>query len=372
MLHDPYAKMENGSIGGEDNLAELQIKSLNELGHTVFDGRVFDGQFKRKKNQLLAQGLGYSQDVVKHIEKFRPDVIHTLNLSQRSGYDWMNQTSIPIVSSIHNFRMFCPSSIAWRDGGPCVECLGRSVLPALRHRCAGRVGAINSARHLIFQKSQPQISKPGLFLLASEMMVGIFETIIPKAKLRILRTPSDTQELERTPKPTRRGWLFAGRFSVEKGILELIKNWPDNELLDLAGGGPLETQIRRMIEGQTNIRLIGTYPPGDRSIFLNYEGLVFPSTWYEGSPLVVMECLGTGTPVICGEISSASEQVKLTDGGVVIQGEFTKTKFAAAFADIRLNFEHYSKSAAINSKQEFSVTSWKLKFEEYLMQAQIK
>ena len=49
MLHDPYAPIQNGVVGGEDNLAELQVNTLRELGHEVFDARLFDSGVVRKK-----------------------------------------------------------------------------------------------------------------------------------------------------------------------------------------------------------------------------------------------------------------------------------------------------------------------------------
>jgi glycosyltransferase involved in cell wall biosynthesis len=170
-------------------------------------------------------------------------------------------------------------------------------------------------------------------------------------------------------KNVRSGWLFAGRFAPEKGIIELITNWPKNESLDIAGMGPLRNQILDLIKLKPNIKLIGTYPPGDHSIFMRYEGLVFPSSWIEGSPLVVMECLGTGTPVICREVSSASEQIRQTNGGAIIPGDLTEEKLNIAMHDIRENFNRYSQNSATKNLDEFSIPAWKGKFQSFLYEA---
>ena len=69
MIHDPYIAIKSGSVAGEDNLAELQIKTLRELGHDVLDLRSIDTGFKRKKNQLSAQVIGTSVDVIKNIKQ---------------------------------------------------------------------------------------------------------------------------------------------------------------------------------------------------------------------------------------------------------------------------------------------------------------
>jgi glycosyltransferase involved in cell wall biosynthesis len=366
MIHDPYLSIKEGSVAGEDNLAELQIKILLELGHEVFDSRVIDFGLKRKKNQLIAQATGASVDIIKNINRFKPDVIHTLNLSQRTGYEWMRKTSVPIASSIHNFRLFCPASIAWRDGKVCTKCLDSSAINAIKYRCAGKIGGLNSIRHLVFQRDYPQVNIPKMFLLASEKMRSIFLRIIPESKLAVLSTPSSTTNVRISSESKRNGWLFSGRLTKEKGIIELINSWPDHENLHIAGNGPLKESIVKLIRDKQNVKLIGTYSPGDHSIFLNYEGLIFPSTWLEGSPLVVMECLGTGTPVICTSFSSASEQVRGVNGGVVIDGDLSKLNITEAMQKIRMNFKLFSSNALFQTQDKYSISSWGLTFERLL------
>jgi glycosyltransferase involved in cell wall biosynthesis len=366
MIHDPYSSIKEGSVAGEDNLAELQIKVLIELGHDVFDSRVVDFGLKHKKNQLIAQATGASVDIIKNINRFKPDVIHTLNLSQRTGYGWMRKTVIPIASSIHNFRLFCPSSIAWRDGKVCTKCLDSSAINAIKYGCAGKIGALNSVRHLVFQRDYPQVNIPKMFLLASEKMRNVFSRIIPESKLAILPTPSSTTNVRISSESKRSGWLFSGRLTQEKGIIELINSWPDDENLHIAGNGPLKEVVANLIRDKKNVKLVGTYSPGDHSIFLKYEGLIFPSTWLEGSPLVVMECLGTGTPVICTSFSSASEQVRGVNGGVVIYGDLTKLNIIEAMQKIRMNFDFFSSNARSRTKDKYSIGSWGLSFERLL------
>jgi glycosyltransferase involved in cell wall biosynthesis len=149
----------------------------------------------------------------------------------------------------------------------------------------------------------------------------------------------------------------------------LIRNWPADEKLDLAGDGPLREQIAEEITNKPNISLIGTYPPGDSRIFLKYEGLMFPSTWYEGSPLVVMDCLGTGTPVICTDQSGAAEQVHISKGGIVISGEMTVLSIKTAQIKIREGFAAYSTSAVSAVTTEFSLEKWGNNLEKFLHEA---
>jgi len=97
VLHDPYKEIALGSLGGEDNLVQLEIDNLRKLGHEVFDERAFDKNLRKKINQLRAQSYGSTPDVLKKIKYFKPDVIHTHNLNQRSGYKWMQFSNVPII-----------------------------------------------------------------------------------------------------------------------------------------------------------------------------------------------------------------------------------------------------------------------------------
>ena len=369
VLHDPYKPIVSGSVGGEDNLVQLEIEQLSKLGSEVIDARTFDSGGVRKFNQVRAQSYGSHREVLSTIQKTNPDVIHTHNLSQRSGYKWMEQTDVPIVSSIHNYRLFCASSIAWRNGNNCFECRDKSALSAFRHQCDGVRGAINASRHLFFQPTHPQIQSPKLFLTGSEMMNTALSPIIPAKKMRILRNPGLANRQRQNPSRSRKGWLFAGRFVEEKGIIELIQNWPPSEHLDLAGSGPLSEKILGLIESRPNIRMIGTFPPGTLDIYYGYEGLIFPSTWLEGSPLVIADALSTGTPVIALDVSAAKEQVELSRAGVVVEGGLNAPKLQSAFKKIRLNSVHYSRNALIAADTLFSIENWTALLNRYLSEA---
>ncbi len=364
ILHDPYKPIRLGSLGGEDNLVQLEIDNLRERGHEIIDGRKTDSGYRRKLNQFRAQSFGSSSEVLDALEFYKPEVVHTHNLNQRSGYKWLNSVSIPVVSSLHNYRLFCPSSIAWRDGAPCFECRDRTAFRALANKCDSYVGLVNAARMLAFQRDAPQIKIPKKFILASNLMAKSLEKLIPVNKVEILRSPG-----MKFLKPTkgirlRNAWLYAGRLTPEKGILSLIANWPSEEKLDIAGTGPLLEEIRNLIKQKSNIKLIGIYPPGENSVYGKYIGLIFSSTWYEGSPLVVADSLATGTPVICTDESGASELLEISNGGFVIKGSFSEEKLRVAMTTIRNNFEFYSQNARASSQAELSLETWTLRLEE--------
>ena len=369
LLHDPYKPIESGSVGGEDNLAQLEIEVLRGLGVEVIDARIFDDGISRKLNQIRANSFGSPKQLENLILRSNPDVIHTHNLNQRSGYEWMKHTEVPIVSSLHNYRLFCPASIAWRDGQKCFECRDLSVVRAITHNCEGKVGVLNSTRMGLLQRDRPEINQPKLFLTSSDYMSETLLPIVPAKKMRVLRNPGNFIDSKDIKKTTRTGWIFAGRFVREKGLVELIENWPEEEKLDIAGTGPLLSEIKRLIQDKNNIKLIGTYPPGTADIFTHYEGSIFPSTWGEGSPLVNIDSIGVGTPVICTDQSAACEQVKITGSGFVISGRLTVENIRVAQSYVRANFIAMSANGIRAVQNQFSRESWGLKLKFHLEEA---
>jgi glycosyltransferase involved in cell wall biosynthesis len=364
ILHDPYKLIALGSLGGEDNLVQLEIDKLKERGHEVIDGRKIDNGYRRKFNQLRAQSFGSTSEVLEALEFYKPEIVHTHNLNQRSGYRWLNSVSVPVVSSLHNYRLFCPASIAWRNGAPCFECRDRTAFRAIANRCDSYVGLVNASRMLAFQRDFPQIKTPKKFILASNLMAKSLESLIPIDKVEILRSPGMKFSKPTTELGLRNAWLFAGRLTPEKGILNLIANWPSEEKLDIAGDGPLLEEIKRSINQKSNIKLIGKFAPNDNSVYEKYVGLIFASTWYEGSPLVVADSQATGTPVICTDESGAREFLEISNGGIVIKGSFTEDKLRQAMITIRDNFAFYSQNARISSQTKFSIEKWTLRLEE--------
>jgi glycosyltransferase involved in cell wall biosynthesis len=211
---------------------------------------------------------------------------------------------------------------------------------------------------LVLQREAPQIKIPKKFILASQLMAESMEKLIPFEKIEILRSPGIEYSKSVGDGVNRSGWLYAGRLTPEKGILNLVTNWPSNENLDIAGDGPLLAEIADLIKSKENIKLIGIYPPGDNAIYRKYEGLIFSSTWYEGSPLVVADSLATGTPVICTDESGAMELVDLSKGGIVISGSFSEENLSNSMKKIRVDFEFYSRNAIQSSQTFLSKASW--------------
>jgi len=243
---------------------------------------------------------------------------------------------------------------------------GRSIL-AMRQQTDRQMNQLYEQMEVLAKQAKLIADRKEISERIYDAAMG-FEPIISENKMKILRNPS-LEWIGKNSDQERKGWLFAGRLVPEKGIIKLIENWPENENLDIAGDGPLINEVKQIISDKINIRLIGTYPPGDNTIFTKYEGLMFPSSWLEGSPLVVIDSLSTGTPVICTDQSAAKEQIEITGGGVVIKGGLSKEKISDAQLRIRKDFTILSELGSKAVRNDFSIKKWVSDLELYFSEA---
>jgi glycosyltransferase involved in cell wall biosynthesis len=113
--------------------------------------------------------------------------------------------------------------------------------------------------------------------------------------------------------------LYVGRLSPEKGIGPLIRLWRQlapGIPLRVVGSGPLETLAA---ESPPNVEWLG-WQPHDRVLAAMKDAsfLVFPTECYEGFPMVLLEAMATGLPVIASGQGSLPEIVQDGTSGVLV------------------------------------------------------
>jgi glycosyltransferase involved in cell wall biosynthesis len=102
--------------------------------------------------------------------------------------------------------------------------------------------------------------------------------------------------------------VFVGRLSPEKGAFVFAEAARKIGLIPtFIGDGPIAGQIA---ERYPEARMLGWMAPADvHKAMRAARALVFPSLWYEGQPLTVMEAKGLGVPVIVSDACAGREEV---------------------------------------------------------------
>lgn len=272
-------------------------------------GLALDGAWSRRTYDEL-------RNLIRHT---RPDVAHFHNTFPQispSAYAACRDNGVPVVQTLHNYRLICPNALLLRDGKPCEDCVGKSLWPALWHRCyrgsllatGAQVWALTSNR---WRRSYQTLVNRYIALTdfaAERLIAGGLPAERMVIKPNFLPDPPE-------PGLGDGGYaIYVGRFSEEKGIRTLLQAWRSVEKLPLklVGDGPLRELVLSHI--QTPDAAIEWLGYLDRDAILSWvRGAamqIVPSEWYEGFPMVILEAYACGTPVIASRIGSLAEVVR--------------------------------------------------------------
>ncbi|GBG14980.1 uncharacterized protein NMK_2581 [Novimethylophilus kurashikiensis] len=312
VVHNQYQQ-----AGGEDAVVKDECALLEKNGVSVKLYRQHNRQIEDMPRLQVALDTIWSQRTVAEIgdlcERFRPDVIHAHNtfpLISPSLYFAAREHHVPVVQTLHNFRLFCAQAMFLRDGKICEDCIGTVPWRGVLHRCY-RNSAVQSAVvvgmqgiHRALGSYRREVTRYialNQFCRDKFIQAGLpGERISIKPNFVDLPPPSWQQ---------RHGALFVGRLSQEKGIStlgEAAMLYPEAQLT-VIGTGPEQP----LIQGRRNIRLMGwQQPPAITQHMQQAAYLVMPSLWYENFPRTLVEAYACGLPVIASRLGAMAELVK--------------------------------------------------------------
>ncbi|MEJ7913061.1 MAG: glycosyltransferase, partial [Chitinophagaceae bacterium] len=101
-------------------------------------------------------------------------------------------------------------------------------------------------------------------------------------------------------------FLYVGRLSEEKGIRLLLSVFSGSRhALKIIGDGPLLNEVEQAAAANNNIQFLGSKTKAEVFELLgSCTALIFPSIWFEGMPLTIIEAFACGTPVITSELGA--------------------------------------------------------------------
>lgn len=311
---------------GEDGSRAAVCEELGKRGHVVdevtWDSRDI-GTAKRLSVGARAIWSRESyREVAARLSQRRYDIVHVENffpLVSPSVHYAAYRFGVPVVQSLRNYRLLCPSAVLFRNGGVCEDCVGRFVpWSGIAHGCYhdSRANTTAVAAMLVAHRTiGTWKTKVAAFVALTRTSRDVFiRGGLPAEKLYVV--PNFIPRDPGVGSDRREGYLFVGRLSTEKGILTLLRAWKAaarGSSLTIIGTGPLEKKVRGIAEKDRSIKFFGALKPEE---VLNYmqraKALVFPSEWYEGLPRTIIEAYACGTPVIACNLGSMAE---LVDGG---------------------------------------------------------
>lgn len=309
--------------GGEDAVVRNEQSLLRRHGHYVRGVLVNNDNIVSLAKRLKAawnvsySGL-YKSVVTQHIAALRPDVVHVHNffpLLTPAIYDACAEQNVPVVQTLHNYRLMCVRGDFLRKGTICEDCLGGSAYQAVLHGCyrGSRLGSLAVA-HMIesHRRKRTWATKVDRFIALTQFARQKFIAAgLPPE--RVVVKPNFVDDPGRRLNEgthEHRTALFVGRLSGEKGIDTLIKAWRRLPLrLVVAGDGPSASAFDEA--GLSNVIRLGAVPSWQVSASLQEaDFLVVPSVWYETFGMVIIEAFAHGVPVIGSRIGAIAELVE--------------------------------------------------------------
>ena len=304
--------------GGEDAVVANEAAALARAGCTVevlaFHNDAIRSPLDRLRTAYEApyapRGIAR---VVEAVRRFRPDVVHAHNtfpLVSPAMHGAVRALGPVTVQTLHNFRLVCAGALLMRDGAPCETCLTGSAYKSVRHACyrGSRLGTLAVARMIDrHRKSGTWTRDIDAFIALTGFARGRFIAAGLPAQ-RLFVKPNGLPDPGPPPDEPRRGILFAGRLSQEKGV-EILKAAAPllTAPVEMAGEGPL----RDILAGAPGLTLLGALPQAElRARMGRAAALVVPSLWYEGLPMVVAEAYAAGTPVIASRIGALAHLIE--------------------------------------------------------------
>ncbi|HEX5043586.1 MAG TPA: glycosyltransferase [Candidatus Polarisedimenticolaceae bacterium] len=261
----------------------------------------------------------------------RVDVAHVHNFTKHLGPAVLRalaEAGVPSVATLHDYWPVCPTySLLRGDGTVCdAACAREGGKACVRYRCAAPglpvnlVSALEFDLHRFLGWGLPQIDRviaPSRFLAS---VIG--EAGVRAGQLIVVPHPRPRRTWE--PPPGKEGGLrvlYVGRLAKEKGIHVLIDAARRAGCrLDVAGTGPMESELRRQSAGDDNIRFLGFLAPDQVLAAMRASHVVaVPSIWYENAPLVVLEALATGRVVAASAIGGIPEYLAGVPGARLLR-----------------------------------------------------
>ena len=322
LVHNSYQQP-----GGEDVIFEQEGQMLKNAGHDVvlyrrsnWESQAYPGIQKI----ILAKGALWAsdsrRDLVRLLREEKPEIVHVHNtfmMISPSIYSACHEANVPVVQTLHNYRLLCPAATLFREGKVCEECVGGSLWPSVKYGCyrdsrpTTAVVAMMLTTHRLLGTWEHQVT---CYVALTEFSRSKFiEGGLPPGKIFVKPNFVSPDPYARTGNGDYA--LFVGRLSPEKRVTTVLAAWkrlPRSIPMKVIGGGPDRAQLEaQAVEGGlTNVQFLGHLPREQTLAAINNARfLVFSSEWYENFPVTIAEAFACRTPVVASNIGAMKEIV---------------------------------------------------------------
>ena len=326
-LHNQYRRP-----GGEDAVVDAEASLLRQAGHDVLTHTAtnpMDWQQAALKFAVAPWNRHAAERVVEVAQRFQPDIAHVHNTwftLTPASVAALHPLGVPVVMTLHNYRLICANSYLFRDGGPCEKCVGSHPWHGVRHRCYNHSAMASAQAAWTIASSHRRGTwqhDVDLFFALSRFARDRFVAGgLPANRIDIKPHFVADPGPRRQPPSASRQLVYVGRLAPEKGVDVLIDAIDRLDGLELAviGDGDERTKLKR--RAGPRVRFLGHLPPAQvRHAMLQARALAFPSLSYETFGLVMVEAMAAGLPVLASNLGGSPDLVRPEVGELVAPGD---------------------------------------------------
>jgi glycosyltransferase involved in cell wall biosynthesis len=314
---------------GENAVVDQEASVLSSRGHDVvlFQRHSDDiAAWSSLRRVTLPFRIIWSEEsrrgVTAALTEFSPDVVHVHNtfpLVTPSVLYACRDASVPVVVTVHNYKLACASGDFFRSGQVCHDCLSGSSRSALAHGCY-RGSRASTATVVLggWMHAHAWRTLVAAYLFISGAQRDLLAPIGLPAERSFVKhnfVPPPPHRTNVTKEPL---VAFVGRLDAAKGTPFLMRAWdafrirrPRSPLrLVVAGGGDLAGTIARWAAGHPSVRMAGHVSRNEvSSILARSRAAIVPSQWEETFGMVAVEAMAAGTAAVASAHGAFPELV---------------------------------------------------------------
>jgi glycosyltransferase involved in cell wall biosynthesis len=314
IVHNQYKQ-----YGGEDTVVNQEAKAYEALGHEV--SLFIKNNHHLKLTDLLTSifNLRSLRELNRKVKDFDPDIIHIHNFVfiLSPSIFWVRSKKSKILVTVHNFRFLCPSGTLFYKNSLNLESqtfvgLLKNIIRGVYQDSMFKTGILTLIyKFNIFIGTFKKVDR---FIFLNPFAQNIHLEWYPKLFSNSVVKPNflfNFPDFKKTKKDI--DILFVGRFTIEKGILNVLPSLVKcNDLnIVLAGDGPEMIKAREIIGKSGHITLVGSI---DREkvyeLLSRSKYLLFPSICFEGMPMTIIEAYSMGIPVIAQKLGAMETMIQ--------------------------------------------------------------
>ncbi len=316
--------------GGEDVVVRNEKRLLEEHGHKVYTYYRSNAELKEggRLGKLCVPFTAiYSfktvREVKKLIKEYQIDIVHvhnTLTMVSPSVFYAAFSCHVPIVQTLHNFRMLCPAGSFFRDNVICEECVQGGLKCAVKHKCYrnSKLQSFVSAAVLKVHRVLGTYRKVNFICLTefNRNKLLALGDIVDAKKIFIKPNFTFAEGIEPSNVPEQEEYyLFAGRVEALKGVDIAIKAFEQisDRKLYIAGTGPMMDEMQAYVKEHNiqNVKFLGYLQKEDMTEkFYHAKAVIMTSQCYEAFAMTIAEAYSYGVPVIAGRVGNMEGMVQ--------------------------------------------------------------